>query len=133
MYTVFFIFIGGALGAIIRELLMINVPSLSDSFPMDIFVANILAAFLLGITAALFQHKRINQYANAFIATGVMGGLSTFSSFIYGSLEIMQHPNKLWVGICYIAISLIIGFIAVMLGLWLGNKLTLKKNNSTLN
>ncbi|WP_228411816.1 CrcB family protein [Entomomonas moraniae] len=52
MYAVFFIFIGGALGAIIRELLMINIPSLSDSFPMDIFVANILAAFLLGITAA---------------------------------------------------------------------------------
>lgn len=130
---VFFIFFGGALGAIIRELLMINVPTLSDSFPMDIFVANILASFLLGITAALFQHKRISQYVNAFVATGVMGGLSTFSSFIYGSFEIMQHPNKLWVGICYITLSLVIGFVTIMLGLWLGNKLTFKKNKLTTN
>lgn len=123
MYLVFVIFIGGAIGAIGRELLMISIPSLADSFPMDIFIANIFAAFLLGITAALFQHKRISQYTNAFIATGIMGGLSTFSSFIYGSLEIMQHPHRLWVGVCYIIISLVIGFIAVMLGLWLGNKL----------
>lgn len=127
MYLVFVIFIGGALGAILRELLMVSIPSLSDSFPMDIFVANIAAAFLLGITAALFQQKRISKYANAFIATGIMGGLSTFSSFIYGSLEIMQNPNRLWVGIFYIAISLVIGLMAVMLGLWLGKKLNPKK------
>lgn len=131
MKIVFCVFIGGAIGAIARELLMLSVPIPSDSFPMDIFVANISAAFLLGITAALFQHKLIGQYANAFIATGVMGGLSTFSSFIYGALEIMQHPSKLWVGICYIAISLVIGFIAIILGLWLGNKLKLKEKDAS--
>lgn len=116
------VFIGGALGAIFRELLMLTVPALSDSFPMDIFAANIIAAFLLGITAACFKHKQINQYIYTFIATGVMGGLSTFSSFIYGSLKIMQEPNKLLVGVSYIVLSIIIGFIAVFIGMWLGNK-----------
>lgn len=120
--VIILVFIGGALGAISRELLMLTIPALSDSFPMDIFAANIIASFLLGITAAYVQRKRISENMNTFIATGVMGGLSTFSSFIYGSLKIMQEPDKLFVGLSYIILSIVIGFIAVFIGLWLGHK-----------
>jgi Integral membrane protein possibly involved in chromosome condensation len=42
------IFVGGAFGAMCREFVMLSVPRLADGFPMDIFVVNIVAAFLLG-------------------------------------------------------------------------------------
>lgn len=115
------IFVGGALGAMCRELLMLGVPSLSDGFPLDIFAANIIASFLLGITAALLQRKRINQYVNALVATGIMGGLSTFSSFVYGAFEVMTSPGLLLIGVGYLIISIIVGFLAVIAGLSLGN------------
>ncbi|WP_299997115.1 CrcB family protein [uncultured Cedecea sp.] len=122
MNMVILIFVGGALGAICRELLMLGVPSLSDGFPLDIFSANIIASFLLGITAALFQRKRINQYVNALAATGIMGGLSTFSSFVYGAFEVMTAPELLIIGVSYLIISIVAGFLAVIAGLYLGNR-----------
>lgn len=48
MNMVILIFVGGAFGAICRELLMLGVPSLSDGFPLDILAANIIASFFAG-------------------------------------------------------------------------------------
>lgn len=116
------VFIGGAFGAMCRELIMLSTPSLSDGFPMDIFVANIIAAFLLGLATSLFKQNRINQYVHLMVATGIMGGLSTFSSFVFGATEIMKDPTKILVAASYLIISLVAGFIAVELGLILGKK-----------
>lgn len=116
------VFIGGAFGAMCRELIMASTPSLSDGFPMDIFIANIVAAFLLGLATSLSKKNKINQYVYLMVGTGIMGGLSTFSSFIFGATEIMKDPTKLLVAVGYLVISLIVGFISVELGLMLGNK-----------
>lgn len=116
------VFIGGAFGAMCRELIMLSTPSLSDGFPMDIFVANIIAALLLGLATSLFKKNKINQYVHLMVATGIMGGLSTFSSFIFGATEIMRDPTKVLVAGSYLIISLFVGFIAVELGLMLGEK-----------
>nr|WP_314263777.1 CrcB family protein [uncultured Moellerella sp.] len=116
------VFIGGAIGAICRELLMISVPTMSDHFPLDIFTANIIASLLLGIVAGLLMRNKIDQGMNAFFATGVMGGLSTFSSFVYGALEIMKYPQYFLVAMSYLLLSIVIGFIAIYIGYSLGNK-----------
>lgn len=121
MRIILFVFLGGAIGAMCREGLMLFVPAMSDHFPLDIFIANIVASFLLGITAGLLSRKLIGDAANAFIATGIMGGLSTFSSFMYGSVEIM-NSGFWWVGISYVIISIVAGFIAVFCGYALGDK-----------
>lgn len=116
------VFIGGAIGAIFRELLMISVPKMADQFPLDIFIANISASFLLGIVAGLLTSKRIGQSMNTFFATGVMGGLSTFSSFVYGAVEIMKYPQYLWTGVVYLILSVVVGFIVIYFGYILGSK-----------
>ena len=64
------IFVGGAFGAMCREFVMLSVPRLADGFPMDIFVANIVAAFLLGVATSLFKSNRINQYVHVMVGTG---------------------------------------------------------------
>lgn len=116
------IFVGGAFGAICRELLMLVVPRLSDGFPTDIFIANIIAAFLLGLCTSLYKRNRVNQYIHMMVATGIMGGLSTFSSFVSGAVEMMNEPLSALIAIGYLVISLIVGFMAVELGLRLGSR-----------
>ena len=105
-----------------REFVMLSIPRLADGFPMDIFVANIVAAFLLGVATSLFKSNRINQYVHVMIGTGIMGGLSTFSSFVFGAVEMMKDPGGVLVSICYLVTSLVIGFAAVELGLFAGGK-----------
>ena len=56
------------------------------------------------------------------VATGIMGGLSTFSSFVFGAVEMMKNPGGILVSVCYLVASLIVGFIAVELGLMIGPK-----------
>ncbi|MBN4864110.1 MULTISPECIES: CrcB family protein [Providencia] len=122
MNIMILVFIGGAIGAISRELLMVSVPTMNDHFPLDIFIANIIASLLLGIVAGLLMRKKIGQGMNAFFATGVMGGLSTFSSFVYGAVEIMKYPGAFLVAVSYLILSVVIGFAAIYIGYSVSNK-----------
>ena len=125
------VFVGGAFGAMCREFVMLSVPRLADGFPMDIFVANIVAAFLLGLATSLFKSNRINQYVHVMVGTGIMGGLSTFSSFVFGAVEMMKDPSGVLVSICYLVASLVVGFAAVELGLFAGSKVPTKPSTNT--
>jgi len=118
---VILVFMGGAIGAILRELLMLSVPHLSDGFPMDILVANVVAAFLLGLVTGLHQRHRLSDNLNTMIGTGIMGGLSTFSSFVYGAYVLMSESlSGAVVALVYLLVSLALGYGAVVLGLRLG-------------
>jgi CrcB protein len=117
------VFVGGALGATLREFLMLMVPQGSRGFPLDILVANLVAAFLLGLAAALHSRKVASDGGYALIGTGITGGLSTFSSFAYGSAVLMtRSTTSAVVALAYVLISLVTGYIAVVVGLKLGKQ-----------
>ncbi|MFH5925344.1 CrcB family protein [Roseomonas xinghualingensis] len=117
------VFAGGALGAILRELLMLGVPHLSDGFPLDILVANVGAAFLLGLASGLHQRRLLSDNLNVMIGTGIMGGLSTFSSFVYGAYVLMTaSATGMVVAVIYLLVSLALGYGAVVLGLRIGTQ-----------
>jgi fluoride exporter len=117
------VFLGGALGAVLRESIMLMVPTLSRGFPLDILAANLLAALLLGLVAGLNRRKVASDEVYALIGTGITGGLSTFSSFAYGSAELMTRSETgAIVAAAYVVTSLTLGYIAVMLGLKVGGR-----------
>ena len=119
--AVILVFIGGAVGAILREFLMLMVRNPIDGFPMDILTANLIAAFLLGLVTAQHARKAISDNVNTLLGTGVMGGLSTFSSFAYGSYVLMTSPaERGGLALLYVAVSLVLGYIAVIVGMKLG-------------
>jgi len=122
MMAVLLIFVGGGLGAILRELFMLVLGRQSAVFPIDIFCANILASFLLGLTFALTQSRVVSRNANLFIATGLCGGMSTFSSFIYGAYSEMLRPGQLAVAILYILASIVVGFLATWIGMRIASR-----------
>ena len=117
------VFVGGAVGSILREFTMLTVPNLADGFPMDILVANLVATFLLALVTALHRRQIVYDKANMLIGTGIMGGLSTFSSFAYGSVVLMSASTaSAVVASFYVVISLVLGYIAVAVGLKLGGQ-----------
>lgn len=61
---VILVLVGGGLGAMLREFIMLMVPNLADGFPLDILVANLLAAFLLGLITALHRWQVLSDDVN---------------------------------------------------------------------
>ena len=117
------VFVGGALGAMLREFTMLMVPNLADNFPLDILVANLVAAFLLGLVTALHRRQIMSEGAEMLVGTGIAGGLSTFSSFVYGAVVLMSASTaSAVVASVYVVISLVLGYIAVIVGLKLGGQ-----------
>lgn len=124
------VIVGGALGATLREFLILIVPQGSRGFPLDILVANLLAALLLGLVAGLRSRKGASDGTYALIGTGICGGLSTFSSFAYGSAVLMtRSTTSAVVALAYVLISLVTGYIAVIVGLKLGKQRSDSKNS----
>jgi fluoride exporter len=113
--------VGGAFGSVLREFTMQMVPHLAYNFPLDILVANLAADFLLGLAAALHARQVLSNDCYMMVGTGIMGGWSTFSSFAYGSVALISASKaSAVVGLVYVVFSMVLGYIAVIVGGKLG-------------
>lgn len=118
------VMLGGGIGAIVREALILVVPQLPGGSEAPIFVANMTAALLIGLATGLAVKGGILGGAGKlFIATGIMGGLSTFSSFVWGADKMLIDPSTRLRGLLFVGTSMIFGFLLVQLGLWIGQRL----------
>ncbi len=123
-----FVMLGGGIGAVGRETLMTVVPDLPNGSYAAIFVANMTAAFLIGLAASLaVKGGVIGPAGKLLISTGIMGGLSTFSSFVWGADNMLVDPAQRLRGLLFIGASMILGFLLAQLGLWIGQSLMGKR------
>ncbi|MGR7996753.1 MULTISPECIES: fluoride efflux transporter CrcB [unclassified Xanthobacter] len=118
-----FVFVGGALGAATREFFMLLLPQHGGSFPMDIFSANVLACLLLGFTFSLHRIGGVSNEFTLLLGTGFTGGMSTFSTFVFGAYSEMVEPARLGLSLLYIILSLVFGYIATLLGIHAATRL----------
>lgn len=116
------VFLGGAIGAAMRETMVLAGMNFHNHFPIAILVANLAAAFFIGLVTALTgKNGPIERKAQLFFNTGMMGGMSTFSTLIWGTLVLLVlERHQMWIGITYLVVSLIAGLALVQLGLRLG-------------
>jgi len=115
------VFVGGAVGAVIRELLMLGVPTAKDGFVWSIFLANVVASFILGFVTGLHSRKAIGTDASLLLGTGLTGGMSTFSSLVYATYVLLAGTAAAGgVGILYVGANLIVGLALVSVGLKAG-------------
>ncbi|ABZ76773.1 CrcB protein [Shewanella halifaxensis HAW-EB4] len=92
MNNVLFVALGGSIGAVLRyliSLLMLQV--FGSGFPFGTLVVNILGSFLMGVIFALGQVSELSPEIKAFIGVGMLGALTTFSTFSNESLLLMQE------------------------------------------
>ena len=81
--------IGGAAGSLLRWLLGVRLNGIFPALPLGTLASNVIAGYVIGVAVAYFaRHPGVAPEWRLFIITGLMGGLSTFSTF---SAEVVQR------------------------------------------
>lgn len=116
MKNLFYIFIGGGLGSVLRFLISSYTQKLwnINSFPMGTFVVNMIGCFLIGVLTSYFI--RVDNYLKFLLITGFCGGFTTFSTFSAESYSLWQSGHYP-ILIFYVLFSVMVGLAAVYLGL----------------
>jgi CrcB protein len=92
--TVLAVLLGGAIGAPLRYLTDVFVQSRHDSdFPWGTFTVNVVGSLVLGITAAAVVELDSPPWVLAFVGTGVCGALTTFSTFSYETVRLLDEGS----------------------------------------
>ena len=89
--------IGGALGSLFRWFLGIRLNGLFAGMPLGTFAANVIAGYVIGVAVAGFARApQIAPEWRLFVITGLMGGLSTFSTFSAEVVTRLQEGRLVW-------------------------------------
>jgi len=113
--------IGGFLGANTRYLVAgWAARRFGATFPYGTFIINISGSFILGFFMAFLRDRAfIHPNYRLFFAIGFLGAYTTFSTFTYESLRLLQDGSLL-LGFTNILASIIIGLVGVFIGFVLG-------------
>ena len=124
MQSILVIALGGALGALSRYGLGFWISSKwNQGFPLGTFIINISGAFLLGFLNILFIEKlTVSPLWRLGIGVGFLGAYTTFSTFSYEVIMLLEGGSLLTAGL-YTLLSVIIGFTGVALGVRLARML----------
>jgi len=92
MTNVLFVALGGSIGAVLRYLISIFMIQLfGSSFPFGTLIVNMLGSFLMGVVYALGLLSHISPELKALIGVGLLGALTTFSTFSNETLLLLQE------------------------------------------
>jgi CrcB protein len=92
---VWYVALGGAIGSVARYLVGLTVQSRSGlDFPVGTLLVNITGCLLLGFLAGyLLQSSVISPEIRALLTTGLCGGYTTFSTFCYETVTLIQDAD----------------------------------------
>ena len=120
--TILLISLGAALGAPARYLTDRAIQSRHRSlFPWGTFTVNVVGSFILGVLAAITD--RLDPAVAAGVGIGFCGALTTYSTFSYETLRLLEDGARFY-AVVYVGASLLAGFGAVGLGWTLESWLT---------
>lgn len=120
MTTPLAIFIGGGLGAVARWGIGRLLPA--TTLPWSTLVVNVLGCFVLGLLVpVLTAREGISPAMRAGLTTGVLGGLTTFSTFGVETVRAWQTAPQM--GLANLALNVVLGLSAAALGLLVGGRL----------
>jgi CrcB protein len=119
MKQLLLVFLGGGLGSFFRYWISKQFTTLENGFPYGTFIVNITGSLLIGlILGYALKNNSLNSNTVLFLATGICGGFTTFSAFAYENLAFLKAGDITSFAL-YAGTSLIFGFVAVFLGMWL--------------
>ncbi|WP_088345192.1 MULTISPECIES: fluoride efflux transporter CrcB [Rhodomicrobium] len=112
--------IGGAIGSSARYLVNVTSAQLfGTNFPWGTLAVNIVGCFIMGLVVALGALKfNMTNEVRVFIATGILGGFTTFSAFSLDFALLVERKDYGLAGF-YLAGSVGLSILAIFAGLYL--------------
>ena len=102
----FYVGLGGFIGAALRYLAAVSTAGYSVNIPYGTLISNGLGCFVIGIVAALVADAdSVSTNARLFLATGVCGGFTTMSSFVYELAQYMRSGQHLMAAV-YLGVTI---------------------------
>ncbi len=109
--------LGSFLGGISRYLLTLFIQNkILSTFPYGTLGVNIIGCFLIGIVYGLSARGNINVEWRLFLATGFLGGFTTFSSFSNETVSMLRDAQY-WQAFSYVGLSVLVGLVATFGGI----------------
>ncbi|MDP2356679.1 MAG: fluoride efflux transporter CrcB [Beijerinckiaceae bacterium] len=127
MNTFFLIFLGAGLGGVARY--AVNVGCLrwfGLQFPWGTLTVNVVGSFIMGALVgwlAFRADQSWSQHVRLFLATGVLGGFTTFSAFSLDALVLWERGQALSAA-TYVGASVVLSIIALASALSVVRSLT---------
>lgn len=117
--------IGGFLGANARYILGHAVAQrLGLLFPYGTLIVNLTGAFLIGMVLTILTNRVVDDPVwRQLTIVGFLGGYTTFSSYTYEAVGLMQQGR--WpAALLYVLASNVLGLLACFAGIWVTKMLS---------
>jgi CrcB protein len=114
------VFIGGGLGAALRHGVNVGAARwLGTNFPYGTVTVNVTGSLVMGLFAAYLAFKGdASQSWRLFIATGILGGYTTFSAFSL-DVAVLYERGATGLALAYVLASVVLSILGLFAGLWL--------------
>lgn len=91
--------IGGAIGCWLRYLLALLLNHVFPTVPLGTLAANLLGGLLMGCVMGVWDHfQTLPPELRLFVFTGLLGGLTTFSTFSAEATTLLLRQQYAWFG-----------------------------------
>jgi CrcB protein len=124
--TVAAVALGGALGSVCRYALTrwLSSHNPHHAFSTGVLAANLLGCFLIGFAFTRLTHMPVapREALTAFLITGFLGGLTTYSTYALELFRMGHEGAWRWVAL-YITVHLVVGLASVWAGVAVASKL----------
>ena len=127
MTSLLLVFLGGGIGAGARHGVNVAVlRAIGPGFPWATLIVNVSGSLLMGLLAgylAFLAGGNLSQHARLFLATGVLGGYTTFSAFSLDTALLVER-GATGQALLYVLGSVLLSILGLFAGLWLVRALT---------
>ncbi|WP_321339796.1 fluoride efflux transporter CrcB [Breoghania sp.] len=120
MKNVLIVALGGGIGAAGRHLVgLLMMRLFGTGFPYGTLTVNILGSFMMGLLIATLSRMDGSSHGvRLLVATGMLGGFTTFSSFSLDFATLWER-GQMELAAGYAAITVIVSIAALFAALWL--------------
>lgn len=114
----FYVALGSSVGGVCRFLSQFYIQKYyPSSFPFGTLTVNVIGCFIIGIVYGLsIKGNLLTPEMRVLLATGFCGGFTTFSSFAYENVALMQDGELFYIFL-YVVGSIVAGFGAAYFGI----------------
>ncbi len=112
---------GGFIGALFRHWISdLFIHLFGKTFPLGTLVVNVIGCLAMGVIIFLIEEQiGMSPALKIFIITGLLGALTTFSTFGYATFELLKN-QQIFLAFLNIGANMLLGLGAI----WLGRSVT---------